>query len=160
MSKESRRCEMPGCRSWAMRGGLFCRSHSQSSKSLQWPGAESARPRHSFYDGLFSKEETLVARLLAAAESSGERLWRLPLYDDYLDKVESLTADLANTGGRYGGVGSSAIFLQQFAEGYPWAHLDIAGMAFEERPDTPKRPPHLRKGGTGFGVRLLVQFVP
>jgi leucyl aminopeptidase len=109
--------------------------------------------------GLFSKEDALVARLLAAAESSGERLWRLPLYDDYLDMVESLTADLANTGGRYGGVGSSAIFLQQFAEGYPWAHLDIAGMAFEERPSTAKRPPHLQKGGTGFGVRLIVQFL-
>jgi leucyl aminopeptidase len=109
--------------------------------------------------GLFSNQDSLVARLLAAAESSGERLWRLPLYDDYLDKLESLTADLANTGGRDGGVGASAMFLQQFAEGYPWAHLDIAGMAFEERPNTPKRPPHLQKGGTGFGVRLLVQFL-
>jgi leucyl aminopeptidase len=109
--------------------------------------------------GLFSNQDELVARLLAAAESSGERLWRLPLYDDYLAKLESLTADLANTAGREGGVGTSAMFLQQFAEGYPWAHLDIAGMAFEERPDTPKRPPHLQKGGTGFGVRLLVQFL-
>jgi leucyl aminopeptidase len=83
----------------------------------------------------------------------------MPLYDDYLDKIESLTADLANSGGREGGVGASAIFLNQFAEGYSWAHLDIAGMTFEERPDTPKRPPHLQKGGTGFGVRLLVQFL-
>jgi leucyl aminopeptidase len=109
--------------------------------------------------GLFSSQEELAARLLAAAESSGERLWRLPLYDDYLAKLESLTADLSNTGGRDGGVGASAMFLQQFAEGYPWAHLDIAGMSFEERPNTSKRPPHLQKGGTGFGVRLLVQFL-
>ena len=83
----------------------------------------------------------------------------MPLYDDYLVKIESLTADLANTGGRFGGVGTSAVFLQQFAEGYPWAHLDIAPMSFEERPASAKRPPILQKGGTGFGVRLLVQFL-
>jgi leucyl aminopeptidase len=109
--------------------------------------------------GLFSADSDLSARLLAASEASGERIWPLPLYDDYLDTIESLTADLSNSGGRYGGVGTSAIFLKQFAEGYPWAHLDIAGMTFEERPDSPKRPPYLQKGGTGFGVRLLVQFL-
>ena len=84
---------------------------------------------------------------------AGEKLWRLPLYDDYMHKIESLTADLANTGGnRFGGVGVSAMFLKQFAEGYPWAHVDIAPMSFEERPSTPKRPPFLQKGGTGFGI--------
>jgi leucyl aminopeptidase len=51
------------------------------------------------------------------------------------------------------------MFLQQFAEGYPWAHIDIAGMAFEERARGPKRPVYLQKGGTGYGVRLLVQFL-
>ncbi len=109
--------------------------------------------------GMFGTDDGLLERLRAASESSGERLWPMPLYDDYLEKIESLTADLANTGGRQGGVGTSAIFLKQFAEGYPWAHLDIAGMAFEERPNTPQRPPHLAKGGTGFGVRLLVEFL-
>jgi leucyl aminopeptidase len=109
--------------------------------------------------GMFGTDDGLMQRLRAAAEASGERLWPMPLYDDYLDAIESLTADLANSGGRYGGVGTSAIFLKQFAEGYPWAHLDIAGMTFEERPSTPKRPPHLAKGGTGFGVRLLVEFL-
>jgi leucyl aminopeptidase len=109
--------------------------------------------------GMFGTDEGLMQRLRAAAQTSGERLWPMPLYDDYLDAIESLTADLANSGGRYGGVGTSAIFLRQFAEGYPWAHLDIAGMTFEERPATPKRPPHLAKGGTGFGVRLLVEFL-
>jgi leucyl aminopeptidase len=83
----------------------------------------------------------------------------MPLFDEYLDALESLTADLTNTGGRHGGVGTSAIFLKQFAEGYRWAHLDIAGVSFEERGGGPKRPPHLQKGGTGFGVRLLVQFL-
>lgn len=109
--------------------------------------------------GLFGTDDGLIQRLRAAGEASGERLWPMPLYDDYLDKIESLTADLANSGGRQGGVGTSAMFLKQFAEGYPWAHLDIAGMTFEERPSTPKRPAHLAKGGTGFGVRLLVEFL-
>jgi leucyl aminopeptidase len=109
--------------------------------------------------GAFTTDEALLTRLQAASEVSGERIWPMPLYEDYLDKIESLTADLANTGGRYGGVGTSAVFLRQFAEGYPWAHLDIAGMTFEERPGTSKRPAHLQKGGTGFGVRLLVQFL-
>jgi leucyl aminopeptidase len=109
--------------------------------------------------GMFGTDDGLMERLRAASEASGERLWPMPLYDDYLDKIESLTADLTNSGGREGGVGSSAIFLKQFAEGYPWAHLDIAGMTFEERPNTPQRPPHLAKGGTGFGVRLLVEFL-
>lgn len=109
--------------------------------------------------GLFSSDDGLRARLCAASEASGERIWPMPLYDEYLEAIESLTADLANVAGREGGVGTSAVFLQQFTGGYPWAHLDIAGMVFEERPDTPKRPPHLQKGGTGFGVRLLVQFL-
>ena len=108
---------------------------------------------------IFSSDEDLQARLCAASQASGERIWPMPLYEEYLEPIESLTADLANVGGREGGVGTSAIFLKQFTNGYPWAHLDIAGMVFEERPDTPKRPPHLQKGGTGFGVRLLVQFL-
>jgi leucyl aminopeptidase len=109
--------------------------------------------------GLFVTDEELLRKLQRASQSSGERIWQLPLYDDYLDVLESLTADLSNTGGRTGGVGASAIFLKQFAEGYPWAHLDIAGMSFEERPGGPKRPAYLQKGGTGFGVRLLLQFL-
>ena len=109
--------------------------------------------------GVFASDDELLGRLQAASKSSGERLWHLPLYPDYLDKIESMTADLANSGGRGGGVGTSAMFLQQFAEGYPWAHIDIAGMAFEERASGPKRPAYLQKGGTGYGVRLLVQLL-
>jgi leucyl aminopeptidase len=109
--------------------------------------------------GVFSSDDDLLARLTAASKASGERIWPMPLYDEYLDAIESLTADVTNSGGRFGGVGTSAIFLKQFAEGYPWAHVDIAGMSFEERPGTPKRPAYLQKGGTGFGVRLMVQFL-
>ena len=108
---------------------------------------------------VFCEEDELLAGLQAASGTSGERIWPMPLYDDYLDKIESLSADLANSGGRGGGVGSSAIFLKQFADGYPWAHIDMAGMAFEERGASSKRPPILQKGGTGFGVRLMVQFL-
>jgi leucyl aminopeptidase len=109
--------------------------------------------------GVFCTDDGLLAGLQAAAQTSGERIWQLPLYEDYMDKIQSLSADVANSGGRYGGVGSSAIFLKQFAEGYPWAHVDIAGMSFEERPNTAKRPAHLQKGGTGFGVRLLIEYL-
>jgi leucyl aminopeptidase len=109
--------------------------------------------------GAFCTEEDLLARLQSASQSSGERIWHMPLYDEYKASLESMTADLANTGGRFGGVGASAMFLKQFAEGYPWAHLDIAGMTFEERPSSPKVPAYLQKGGTGFGVRLLAQLL-
>ena len=109
--------------------------------------------------GAFGTDDGLVQRLQSASSASGERIWSMPLYDEYLDALESLTADLTNSGGRQGGVGTSAIFLKQFAEGYPWVHLDIAGMSFEERAGGDKRPAYLQKGGTGFGVRLLVQFL-
>jgi leucyl aminopeptidase len=110
--------------------------------------------------GVFCADEDLLARLQAASQASGERIWHMPLYNEYLASLRSLTADLANTGGnRFGGVGVSAMFLKQFAEDYPWAHLDIAGMTFEERPPSPKLPAYLQRGGTGFGVRLLVQLL-
>lgn len=109
--------------------------------------------------GAFCTDEGLLGSLQAASQASGERIWHMPLYDEYLASLQSLTADLANTGDRFGGVGTSAMFLKQFAEGYPWAHLDVAGMTFEERPPSPKLPAYLQRGGTGFGVRLLVQFL-
>lgn len=109
--------------------------------------------------GAFTNDTALLARLQAASDVSGERIWQLPLYDDYIDKIESLTADMTNSGGREGGVGGSAIFLKQFVEDYAWVHLDIAGMTFEERPGGSKRPAILQRGATGFGVRLLVQFL-
>ncbi|MFN2220525.1 MAG: leucyl aminopeptidase [Anaerolineae bacterium] len=109
--------------------------------------------------GAFCTDEDLLGRLQAASQISGERIWHMPLYDEYMASLESLTADLSNTGGRYGGVGTSAMFLKQFAEGYTWAHLDVAGMTFEERSPSPKLPAYLQKGGTGFGVRLLAQVL-
>jgi len=61
------------------------------------------------------------------SQATGEKLWRLPLYEDYKEKIKSQTADVKNSGGRFGGVGASAMFLAEFVS-YPWAHWDIAGM--------------------------------
>lgn len=105
--------------------------------------------------GLFATDEALCARLVQASDRTGERLWRLPLYDEYRDLIKSDVADMKNSAGsRTSGVGVSAAFLKEFAEGYPWAHLDIAGVAFLDGPKAP-----WPRGGTGFGVRLLVELV-
>lgn len=105
--------------------------------------------------GLFEGEAALGARVRQAAEVSGERVWPLPLYPDYRDGLKSEVADMKNSSGnRFGGVGVSAIFLSEFAEGYPWAHLDIAGMAYAEGGKGP-----WPRGATGFGVRLMVELV-
>lgn len=103
--------------------------------------------------GLFSNDDTLRDRLLAAGAATSERLWPLPLYDDYRRTIKSDVADMKNSGGRFGGVGTSAVFLQEFTD-YPWAHLDIAGMALAE-----KARDYVPGGGTGFGVRLLVAYL-
>ncbi|MDX1415198.1 MAG: leucyl aminopeptidase [Candidatus Promineifilaceae bacterium] len=103
--------------------------------------------------GLFSNDDQLRDRLLAAAQETQERLWPLPLWEDYRKKMESPVADLKNSGGRMGGVGTSAAFLKEFTA-YNWAHLDIAGMAMSE-----KDHGYVPRGATGFGVRLLVEFL-
>ncbi|MBX7254361.1 MAG: leucyl aminopeptidase, partial [Candidatus Promineofilum sp.] len=103
--------------------------------------------------GLFCNDDGLRDRLLAAADATYERLWPLPLYDDYRRKINSEVADMKNSGGRSGGVGTSAVFLREFTD-YPWAHLDIAGMALSERAGD-----YVPVGGTGFGVRLLVEYL-
>ncbi len=103
---------------------------------------------------VFSNDEPLAQRLLAAGETSADRLWRLPLYEEYLEPIKSQVADVKNSGGRSGGVGTSAKFLEHFTEGYPWAHVDMASTAWSEE-DKPARP----KGATGYGVRLFVEFL-
>lgn len=103
--------------------------------------------------GVFSNDDTLREDLLAAADATYERLWPLPLYDDYRRTIDSDVADMKNSGGRMGGVGTSAVFLQEFTD-YPWAHLDIAGMGLADKPGN-----YGPAGATGFGVRLLVAYV-
>jgi leucyl aminopeptidase len=103
--------------------------------------------------GLFTNNDELRDRLMGAASATHERLWPLPLWDDYKKAIESDVADIKNSGGRMGGVATSAIFLKQFTD-YPWAHLDIAGMALGEKDEG-----YLTKGATGFGVRLLLELL-
>jgi leucyl aminopeptidase len=108
------------------------------------------------YAGLFSNDDTLSENLLAASKATGEALWRLPLPDAYNKQIESMIADLKNTGnGRAGGSITAALFLQKFVNGVPWAHLDIAGVAWRK----PSTVPTIPDGAVGFGVRLLNQMV-
>ncbi|KZV15405.1 hypothetical protein F511_19585 [Dorcoceras hygrometricum] len=100
--------------------------------------------------GLFSKHDDLAAELLAAGERSLDRAWRLPLWDDYQVQLDSGFADVANIGGKSAGAITAACFLSRFAEGQRWAHLDIAGTAWDEG----------RKGlATGRPVALLAQWL-
>lgn len=103
---------------------------------------------------LFSDNDTLAAKLLAAGVASGDRLWRMPLYDEYLEAIKSHVADVKNSGGKYGGLGTSAKFLEHFTEGYPWAHIDMASMSLSEE-DRASQP----RGATGYGVRLFTAFL-
>ena len=103
--------------------------------------------------GLFSNDDELSAHLTASGLTTGERLWRLPMGPDYDRIIDSRFADMKNSGGRYGGVGTSAVFLREFTA-YPWAHLDIAGMAYSSQAQLGGA-----KGATGFGVRLLIAYL-
>jgi leucyl aminopeptidase len=105
--------------------------------------------------GMFGSDEGLMERIRRASEASGERVWPLPLYEEYRERINSDVADMKNsTGNRYAGIGVSAAFLKEFAEGYPWVHLDIAPMAYLNKDNSP-----WPKGATGFGVRLLVEML-
>ncbi len=103
--------------------------------------------------GLFSTDDGLRDKLVAAGTAVHERVWPLPLWDDYKNAIKSDVADIKNSGGRFGGVATSAMFLKQFTD-YNWAHLDIAGMALSDKGNA-----YTPRGGTGFGVRLLVEFL-
>lgn len=107
------------------------------------------------YAGLFSRDDALAEQLRAAGEQAGEDLWRMPLHPSYAKNLESPIADLRNGGGAPG-AGVGAHFIGEWVEeGMPWAHLDIAGMAWREDAGTATSP----KGATAFGVRLLDRFV-
>jgi leucyl aminopeptidase len=105
--------------------------------------------------GLFANDADLAAELSAASAASGERLWPLPSWDEYLSEMKSDSADLVNSSGsREGGAILGAVFLKHFARGLNWAHLDIASTAW-----SPGDRPHESRGPTGFGVRLLLEWL-
>ena len=100
--------------------------------------------------GLFCSDDALAAELLDAGNASLDRAWRMPLWDDYKNQLESAFADIANIGGKSAGAITAALFLSRFAEGTRWAHLDVAGTAWDEG----------RKGyATGRPVALLSQWL-
>lgn len=104
--------------------------------------------------GLFASDDELAAAISDAAGNAGEEMWRLPLPENLKELLKSPVADLKNIGGRFGGSITAGLFLQEFTNGVPWAHLDIAASAYGEKEN--KYDP---KGGTGAGVRTLVEWV-
>lgn len=105
--------------------------------------------------GMMGTSQELADRLSEAGETSAERVWQLPLWDEYRDAMKSEIADLKNTGGRFGGAITAGGFLAAFAGEMPWVHLDIAGTAWVERP----AKPYQSRGATGVGVRLLTELL-
>ena len=100
--------------------------------------------------GLFANNQDLANKIKASGDKTGDRVWQLPLYDDYFDELKTNFADIQNIGGRYGGAITAAAFLAKFTEDIKWAHLDVAGTAWEVGPN---------KGSTGRPVDLLIDFI-
>ncbi|HTX33419.1 MAG TPA: leucyl aminopeptidase [Bryobacteraceae bacterium] len=103
--------------------------------------------------GLFANDDGMRDRVLNASKAAGDRMWPMPLEEEYKEYLKSAFADLANVGGRWGGAITAAWFLKEFAEDTPWVHLDIAGTAWLD-----DAKPFLAKGPTGVPVRTLVQL--
>jgi leucyl aminopeptidase len=103
--------------------------------------------------GMLASDRALGEQILKAAASSGEKVWELPLHDEFVEAVKSKVADLKNDSGRNAGAITAGAFLSQFIEGVPWAHLDIAGTGWTQREEGYQSP-----GATGAGVRLLAEL--
>ena len=103
--------------------------------------------------GLFGQPDEWVDLVRRTGSKAGDRLWPMPLYDDYAEQLKSEIADMVNTGGRPAGSCTAAMFLKEFAGGLPWVHLDIAGTAWAD-----EAKPWQAKGATGVAVRTLVEL--
>ena len=103
--------------------------------------------------GIFANDDPMYARFSKALDKAGEKMWRMPLDDEYKEIIRSNIADIVNSGGRYGGAITAAMFLKEFAEDTPWLHLDIAGTAWTE-----EQKPWIAKGPSGIALRSLVEF--
>ena len=104
--------------------------------------------------GIFANDDAMYNRFSNALDKAGEKMWRLPLDDEYKEITRSNIADIVNSGGRWGGAITAAMFLKEFAEDTPWIHLDIAGTAWTE-----DAKPWIAKGPSGIAVRSLIEFV-
>jgi leucyl aminopeptidase len=107
------------------------------------------------YAGCFSNNDELADNLLDAAKSEDEGLWRMPMPDAYNKQIDSMIADMKNTGGRPGGSITAALFLKRYVNDVPWAHLDIASTAWKK----PSSVPTIPDGAVGYGIRLLNRMV-
>jgi leucyl aminopeptidase len=104
--------------------------------------------------GIFANDEDFYERFSKSLQKSGEKMWRLPVDEEYRDMIKSSIADIVNSGGRWGGAVTAAMFLKEFVGDTPWLHLDIAGVAWME-----ENKPWIAKGPSGIPVRSLVEFV-
>jgi leucyl aminopeptidase len=104
--------------------------------------------------GLFSDDDELARKLIESGERTGDRVWRLPAWQDYRDLIRSEWADMKNSGGRWGGAITAALFLKEFVSCSSWAHIDIAGTAYAESENAREA-----RGATGAGVRVTIDFL-
>jgi leucyl aminopeptidase len=104
--------------------------------------------------GIFSNNEEIFEKFAGALRRSGEKMWRLPVDQEYQEMIKSGIADIVNSGGRWGGAVTAAMFLKEFVDDTPWIHLDIAGVAWMEESKS-----WIAKGPSGVAVRSLVEFV-
>lgn len=107
-----------------------------------------------FAIGMFGNDETLKESVRKAGLKTGERVWEMPLWEEYFEQLKSDVADMRNIGGRGGGMITAALFLSKFVGDYPWVHLDIASTDWSERERA-----YIPKGPTGIGTRLLIQYL-
>jgi leucyl aminopeptidase len=105
------------------------------------------------YSGVFSNDQDLADKVLKAAKGTGEKMWQMPMPEEYKEQIKSEIADVKNIGNRYGGAITAALFLAEFAANTPWVHIDIAGTA-----SSTKESGYIVKGATGVGVRTLVEL--
>ena len=107
--------------------------------------------------GVIGNNENLIKKIIETTKNTDEKMWELPLFEEYHEQIKSKNADIKNIGGRAGGAITAAAFLSNFVGNIPWVHLDIAGTAWNQEGSLPKsyNPP----GATGFGIRTLIKFI-
>ena len=106
---------------------------------------------------LVGNDDDLVTKILEYSNQTGEKIWQLPLFEEYKEQLKSSNADMKNIGGRPAGAITAAAFLSSFVEETPWVHLDIAGTAWTQ--DGTKEKSYNPKGATGFGIRTIVKYI-
>jgi len=104
--------------------------------------------------GIMGTDQALIDRIIAAGREAGEKLWQLPLFDEYREQIKSDVADIKNSGGRKAGAITAAHFLRTFVDDTPWAHIDMAGVDIYDR-----EKGWIVKGASGMPVRTLVHTV-